>query len=176
MKGRRPRVLVSDSQSDMRIDARAVVRAAQLALEINGASGTVSVVFLGRDQMRRLNRRWFRRNRLTDVIAFPLGGPCAPGDDLAGEVFVCPARALAQARESAENPAVEILRLVIHGVLHLLGRTDAAERDRREMLSEGDGILRRFLRADRAGRKAGDCRAPLSAKQGKHLTRRMPYI
>jgi probable rRNA maturation factor len=75
----------------------------------------VSVTFLSAARMRTLNRRTFGRDALTDVIAFPLPHAGRVG----GDVYVCPAAA---ARAPAPvSPAQELVRLVVHGTLHVLG-------------------------------------------------------
>ena len=67
--------------------------------------------------MRGLNRRTFGHDRATDVIAFRL-----PHDDvLAGDVYICPAMARAAARELDVPAREELIRLVVHGTLHVLG-------------------------------------------------------
>lgn len=78
----------------------------------------VSVTFLSRPAMQRLNRTWLGHNRPTDVISFALAGP---DQDLVGDVYVCPAVGRAEARRLGIPPREELTRLVIHGVLHLLG-------------------------------------------------------
>jgi probable rRNA maturation factor len=75
----------------------------------------VSVTFVSAARMRALNRRTFGRDALTDVIAFGL--PHA--GHVGGDVYVCPAAA---ARAPAPAPlAQELVRLVVHGTLHVLG-------------------------------------------------------
>ncbi|MGH7591169.1 MAG: rRNA maturation RNase YbeY [Gemmatimonadales bacterium] len=78
----------------------------------------LSVTFLGPVRMRRLNRRHLRHDRVTDVIAFALR---IPGGGLVGDVYVCRAVAARQAREAGCSLREELIRLVIHGTLHVLG-------------------------------------------------------
>jgi probable rRNA maturation factor len=78
---------------------------------------TVTVTFMSPARMRSLNRQTFGRDRATDVIAFSL--PHA--DDLVGDVYVCPAVARSSARRFKVAPREELMRLVVHGVLHVLG-------------------------------------------------------
>lgn len=82
-------------------------------------------------RMRALNRRAFRRRGLTDVIAFPLP---QPDGTLVGDVYLCPAAALAWVRRTPEvgegRPdhrfREEMIRLAVHGTLHVLGYDHAA--------------------------------------------------
>jgi probable rRNA maturation factor len=87
----------------------------------------ISVTFVGRDGMRQLNRAYKQHDRPTDVLAFALGGP----GGLVGDIYVCPwvARREAAARQVAVRE--ELVRLVVHGTLHVLGY-DHPENGRRE--------------------------------------------
>ena len=77
----------------------------------------VTVTFLTPPRMRTLNRRSLGRDRVTDVIAFRL-----PHDThLVGDVYVCPAAGRRSARALGIPPREELIRLVVHGTLHVLG-------------------------------------------------------
>jgi probable rRNA maturation factor len=78
----------------------------------------VSVTFLGALAMRRLNREHLGHDRPTDVISFALAGP---DGRLAGDVYVCGAVARRNAQRHAVSPRQELVRLVVHGTLHVLG-------------------------------------------------------
>ena len=87
----------------------------------------MSVTFLGRDAMRRLNALHLGRDRPTDVISFGLRHP---GGELVGDVYVCPWVAQREARARGIPARQELLRLVVHGTLHALGH-DHPEDERR---------------------------------------------
>lgn len=91
----------------------------------------LSVTLLAADEMRELNRRFHDVDAPTDVLAFHLG-PVRAGAErsLLGDLYVCPDMARSAARELGIDPEEEIVRLVIHGVLHLLGH-DHPEGDAR---------------------------------------------
>jgi probable rRNA maturation factor len=119
---------------------RAVV--AVLDGERAGAA-SVSVTFLTAARMRALNRRALGHDRATDVIAFPL-----PHDGLlAGDVYVCPSIARRQAREAGIPEREELLRLVVHGMLHVLGYEHPAgmARVRSAMWRRQERYLRQLL-------------------------------
>ncbi len=77
----------------------------------------VSVAFVSPERIRDLNRQHFARADATDVIAFSLPHPGV----LVGDVYVCPAVARVTARDSGVSDEEELLRLVVHGTLHVLG-------------------------------------------------------
>lgn len=90
--------------------------AAEGAGDTAGEGAELSVTFLTAESMRALNRDYHGVDDLTDVLAFGLGE-----DPLVGDIYISPDAAEASARELGLDPDEEILRLVIHGILHLLG-------------------------------------------------------
>lgn len=95
-----------------------VRRAVRAVLEGERRAGAVSVTFLGPTRMRALNRAWLGHDRPTDVIAFALP---TPGGGTLGDVYVCRAEAARSARARGLPLREELLRLVVHGTLHVLG-------------------------------------------------------
>jgi len=93
----------------------AIVRA---VLRGERQAAAISVTFVGRDRMRGLNRRFLGASRPTDVLAFALPGP---GGKLAGDIYICPWVAAREARRHRVGLREELVRLVVHGTLHVLG-------------------------------------------------------
>ena len=80
----------------------------------------VSVTFLGRDAMRRMNATYRGKDLPTDVLAFALTDGTGR---TVGDVYVCPWVAAREAKARGVPLREELIRLVIHGTLHALGRT-----------------------------------------------------
>jgi len=107
------------------------------ALRLSGAE--LSLVLVSDAVMRRLNRDWRGKDRPTDVLSFAQreGAGGAPRG-LLGDVVISVDTARRQAAERAAPLAHELDRLLIHGVLHLLGYdherspTEARRMQRRE--------------------------------------------
>ena len=94
-------------------------RAVRLVLRGEGARhATLSLAFVGARRMRSLNRGYFGNDRPTDVIAFGFRSPGAP---VVGDVYVCAEVGAQNARRFGVSPRQELLRLIVHGVLHVLG-------------------------------------------------------
>jgi len=107
-----------DGSAAPRLADRAVRAAVTTVLEGEGAGdAAVSVTFLSGAAMRGLNRRTFGRDRATDVIAYPLSHP----GRVVGDIYVCPSVARRAARSQGSDEREELLRLVVHGTLHVLG-------------------------------------------------------
>lgn len=86
----------------------------------------------------KLNQRYLRHNRPTDVLAFPL-----KEKGLWGEVFVSLDTARRQARELGHPFLQEIKILMIHGLLHLLGYDDKVPRERERMWRKTKRLLQK---------------------------------
>jgi probable rRNA maturation factor len=96
----------------------------------------VTLLLVDDEEITRLNRRYFHRHRPTNVISFPMqGGPSASiPSKILGDVVISAETAERQAKEAGEKPEDEILFLMIHGMLHLLGYDhEGREKERRAM-------------------------------------------
>ena len=121
MNGRRPPL------------SRALVqRIVRAVLRDERREALISVTFLGRDSMRRLNAEHKGHDRPTDVLTFRLA---APGGQTIGDIYICPWAARREARALGVPLRQELIRLVVHGTLHALGRDhpEGQERTRSSM-------------------------------------------
>ena len=87
-----------------------------LAWERAPARSHIDITLLSAAAMRRANRRATGRRGLTDVIAYSLP---QPDGRLLGDVYICPAAAAQNGDGAALNH--ELVRLAVHGTLHVLG-------------------------------------------------------
>ena len=107
----------------LRADVRRLAR--RVGRDFDVGPVRVSVVFCTNPYIRGLNRRFLKRDRPTDVMAFPIEpqNPRTLEPPLLGEVYVSRDQARVQAREYGATYAGELRRLVLHGLLHLCGLT-----------------------------------------------------
>jgi len=112
------------------------------------ACGDLTVAFVEEASMAELNGRYRDLPEPTDVLAFPATAegeewPAFPeaGDDdsYLGDVIICPAVALHYADKAGISLAEETGRLLVHGVLHLLGYDHEA--DQGEMRTREEQLL-----------------------------------
>lgn len=95
-----------------------IERGVRAALVEEGAmQAEVSVTLLDDGGIQQMNATYLDRNHPTDVIAFSLGDP----GGVFGDVYIGHQQAERQAAEHGEAIEVELLRLAIHGTLHVLG-------------------------------------------------------
>ena len=96
----------------------------------------LSILLVGADHIKRLNKRFAGAEYATDVLAFPMMDN-AEADLLLGDVVICPEVAQRNAAKLGHPLEEELDTLVVHGTLHLLGydhqgTTDKAAMDRRQ--------------------------------------------
>jgi probable rRNA maturation factor len=81
----------------------------------------LSLALVGNPEIRKLNARFRNKNYPTDVLSFPAEGGVPTGVRLLGDVVISVDKAKQQARERKRTLDEEMVTLLIHGVLHLLG-------------------------------------------------------
>lgn len=106
-----------------------------------GRSAEISLTFLDAADMARLNAETFGHPDATDVISFALP---QPDGTLLGDIYLCEEVARRNAAEYENRAECEVLRLVVHGVLHVLGwdHPDGPERTSSPMWETQEHYLR----------------------------------
>jgi probable rRNA maturation factor len=105
------------------LPAATVRRVVEGVLKGERRFAAVSVTFLGPKRMTDLNREHLGHDHPTDVISFALTGP---DDALVGDIYICGAVAAKQAKALKVPVREELIRLVVHGTLHVLGHDHPA--------------------------------------------------
>ena len=114
------RVAVTNETGPVAVSAARCGDAARHVLHAEGVRhAMLSVTFLPPAAMARLNRSHLGHAGTTDVIAF--GFAPTPGGGVVGDIYLCPDVARRNAREAGCGVREELLRLVVHGTLHVLG-------------------------------------------------------
>lgn len=94
----------------------------------------LSLLFVTREHIKNLNKRFAGDDHDTDVLAFPMmEDDDSEGALLLGDVVVCPEIAHSNAQELGHGLDDELGALVVHGTLHLLGYDHQTEPDRLKM-------------------------------------------
>ncbi|MEK7097317.1 MAG: rRNA maturation RNase YbeY [Patescibacteria group bacterium] len=123
-----------------RVDARAVKKAAEIFLEKKRKSGyEVSVAFVGDAAIRKLNKAYRGMDKATDILTF------AGEDKFLGEIIIDYRQIKRQAKEQGHSAKKELIFILIHGLFHLLGYEDDAEKDRLHMIKIGQKFIDRNL-------------------------------
>lgn len=147
------------------IDEKLFQRVAETVLKVIGIKDKteISLAVVGDGRMRKLNKMYRARNRVTDVLAFANKSVIPylakafprlkkgekiefiePPDNIKrlGEVILCYPRAKKQAKRLGHSLEKELTILLIHGILHLLGYEDEkGEKEAKEMKEMENKIL-----------------------------------
>ena len=140
------------NETEIAVDQERVLRLTNFALDSMRVhpDAELEIMFYDEKAMEELHIKFMDEPGPTDVMSFPMdelhpGTPeelSGPGD--LGSIVVCPSVAAAQAVTAGHEAINEILLLVTHGVLHLLGYDHAEEDERVEMFGIQDRILAEF--------------------------------
>ena len=120
------------------VNGRALVATARRLLDVAGERrSALSLTLVNDEAIRSLNRDYRGNDRATDVLSFALDGDGqAPAERLLGDVVISVDTARRQAAEYDASLQRELYRLLIHGILHLLGHDHEAANERRIMERE----------------------------------------
>lgn len=111
------------------VDADALEEAVRRTVMREGGEVVeISLALLGDDDIRDLNDRFLGHDRPTDVIAFTLGEDA----ERVGDVYIGVDQARRQAAEHGIPLDQELVRLAVHGTLHVLGHDHPDGEDRYE--------------------------------------------
>jgi rRNA maturation RNase YbeY len=126
--------------------ARLGSRGRRLLALVRRPDAELSVLLVSDAVMRRLNREWRGIDRPTDVLAFAQAeGPGGAPAGLLGDVVISVDTARRQAGERHTPLAAELDRLLIHGLLHLLGYDhERSVAEARRMRRREDDLARRL--------------------------------
>ncbi len=130
------------------VSAASLTRFAGRAQRAAGLRGRVSILVTGSAELRRLNRRYRRKDKATDVLTFPAGGNKVragrPHPRLAGDIAIAAEVAAENARRWGHSAAVAVQILIRHGLLHLAGLDHDDARDRGRMARREESLRRRL--------------------------------
>ncbi|NQV15413.1 rRNA maturation RNase YbeY [bacterium] len=109
-----------------------------ILIEENKTAELVNVIFMGQDDLRSLKKQYFDLDIYTDVIAFNLNDP---DQSIEGEVYLSFEQIQQNATQYKTDPQNELMRVLIHGCLHLCGYEDDTPERKTQMTSKEDHYL-----------------------------------
>lgn len=113
----------------------------------------LSIALIGPGRMRKINRRYRGKNRVTDVLAFPESkillekfkvGVAKKVQGL-GEVVICLREVKKNAKRFNSSSEKELARVLIHGMLHLLGYNHEEIKEAKKIKEKEDFYLSKTL-------------------------------
>ena len=158
-------IAIANRQRAQKINLRLLKKITQALLaELELEKAEIGICLVAAPEMTRLNETFLKHQGSTDVIAFDYGDNINPGGQrfvaaqifraltkqcppgIYGEIFICIDEAVMQARKFDTSWQSEIVRYLIHGILHLLGFDDSSAGARRKMKREENRRLREMTR------------------------------
>lgn len=99
--------------------------------------GELSFIFCTDDYLHKINLEFLDHNTFTDIITFDY---CV-GNIVSGEIYISVERIDENAKTFFQKFDREVCRIIIHGVLHLLGYKDKLPSDKLQMTAKEDYYL-----------------------------------
>jgi len=131
------KIWIRNRQKHIPLDLRKIRRAAQrLLTELGLLEAELSLLFVNDLQIQALNRRYLRRNKPTNVLAFPMRKGEFPTlhPHLLGDLVISVESAKRQSNRFGLDDMEMVILLMVHGILHLIGyEHEGTQKGAREM-------------------------------------------
>jgi len=107
--------------------------------------GTITILIERDEEVHKINKQYLDHDWLTDVIAFDYN----EGSVVNGDIVISAERVRENAKTYREEEEEEMRRVMIHGVLHLIGYEDDTPEKKREMRKKEDEYLKRWKKKEK---------------------------
>lgn len=105
----------------------------------------VSIALVGDRTMRKLNKKWRAVDKVTDVLAWRnKESRVLPGEDGLGEIVIDYAQICRQAKKFGNTEEEELVFILVHGLLHLIGYDDQTAKEREAMIKMGKDFIKKM--------------------------------
>jgi rRNA maturation RNase YbeY len=91
--------------------------------------GELTYIFCSDEYLLEINKQYLQHDYFTDIITFNY----CEGDTISGDLFISVDTVLDNAKTFGVDYLTELNRVIIHGVLHLIGFDDKCDEDQEEM-------------------------------------------
>jgi len=99
------------------VDKKSFSQVAKVVLKgENRERENISLAFIGKVEMKKLNKKFRKKNKPTDVLSFLLNEK-----ECFGEIIICPEVVAGNAKRYGVSAQSEMLKVFVHGILHLCG-------------------------------------------------------
>ena len=109
----------------------------------------IEIVLVDVVEIKRINSEYLQRDYITDIISFHYHEASELSDALSrpsleGTMYCCLPRIIEQSRELNVKLHTECLRILVHGLLHILGFEDSTMEQKKIMTMEEDAIIQQI--------------------------------
>ncbi len=131
------------------IDEKFFQEIAAYVLSKEKKQGLISLVLVGPGRIKKLNRQYRKKNKVTDVLSFPAKAEVfVPKDDknFLGEIVICLRVVKKTSRRENIPFEEELARVFIHGILHILGYDHLKPEEEKVMIAKQEKYLEEILK------------------------------
>lgn len=93
------------------------------------SSGQINIIFTSDEDLRRINIEYLEHDYYTDIISFDY----SEAKVLSGDIYISIERVEENAKKYSVEKENELLRVIIHGILHLIGYKDSNDSEKNKM-------------------------------------------
>jgi probable rRNA maturation factor len=113
----------------------------QLKKELEFGIGSIQINFINSSEIMRINKKYLNHDYSTDIITFDYSESHI---SLEGEIFISTDDAILNSKKYGVKFKNEIMRLIIHGFLHLLGYNDQSQKEKVVMKRLENSLYNRY--------------------------------
>ena len=131
-------LVVSNTSDSYQYDTQSVKDLCTIVLKDSSYDAiSLNVIFSDDSNLSRLKLKYFNEDVLTDVLAFPIQNDTK----LEAEIYISYDRAISSSKEFNVSLNSELIRLIVHGILHLLGYRDNNDELKKVMFDKQESIV-----------------------------------
>jgi len=120
----------------------------QIIENSNYSVGEINIIFTSENRILSINREYLNHNYLTDIITFPY----TTGNIVSSDIYICIPVVKFNAHKFNQLFSQELNRVIVHGVLHLIGYNDSTENQIKQMRKAEDDCLLKLKEINNAKR------------------------
>ena len=142
------RIIITNTQKKIKLNKKKIKLIAFKTLQAlaQPEETQVALSFVTRYRIKKVNSKYFCKDRVTDVIALSYDDSMASNihEGYLGDILICPSVANINARLYGNTFFTELSLYIIHGILHLLGYDDTSSKAEIKMRKKEQEILKRI--------------------------------
>jgi rRNA maturation RNase YbeY len=107
--------------------------------EENGVPGAINFVICNDEFLFKMNKKYLKQKMLTDILTFPMA---EDGNTVSADIYISIDRVRDNSKKYRQQVKKELARVMIHGILHLMGYDDHTEEGKQKMKEKEDLYLK----------------------------------
>ena len=104
----------------------------------NKTPGDIQFIFCDDDYLLNINKKYLNHDFFTDIITFPTS---VDQSTISADIYISYERLIENAKNQGVSFRNELSRVLVHGVLHLIGYNDDSDDDKQQMRNKEDYYL-----------------------------------